>query len=211
MRVLTPEHPLIAHQLTILRDAQTTRADFSRAMHELGLLLGVEATRGLATRPLRVETPLETTESSALSEPLPLLVPILRAGLGFLNALQNLLPDAEVGFLGMKRDEATHVSQTYATRLPATLSNRHCVVLDPMIATGGSLSAAVEELVARGASAVTVVSAVASPEGLERLKATPSASALTVVVAAVDRGLNTNAYIVPGIGDAGDRLFGETG
>lgn len=211
MRVLTPEHPLIAHQLTILRDAQTTRADFSRAMHTLGLLLGAEATRGLPTQPRKVETPLEATESAALSEPLPLLVPILRAGLGFLDALQFLLPNAEVGFLGMKRDEATHVSQTYATRLPATLSNRHCIVLDPMIATGGSLSAAIEELIARGASGVTVVSAVASPEGLEKLKSTPSASALTVVVAAVDQGLNANAYIVPGIGDAGDRLFGETG
>lgn len=211
MRVMTPEHPLIAHQLTILRDAQTTRADFSRAMHALGLLLGAESTRGLPTQPRQVKTPLEATESAALSEPLPLLVPILRAGLGFLDALQYLLPDAEVGFLGMKRDEATHVSQTYATRLPGTLSNRHCIVLDPMIATGGSLSAAVEELVARGAAAVTVVSAVASPQGLEQLASIPSAASLTVVVAAIDRELNSNAYIVPGIGDAGDRLFGETG
>ena len=211
MRVMTPEHPLIAHQLTILRDAQTTRADFSRAIHALGLLLGAEATRGLPTQPRKVKTPLEATESAALSEPLPLLVPILRAGLGFLDALQYLLPDAEVGFLGMKRDESTHVSHTYATRLPATLANRHCIVLDPMIATGGSLSAAVEELVARGAAAVTVVCAVASPQGLEQLASIPSAASLTVVVAAIDRELNSNAYIVPGIGDAGDRLFGETG
>ena len=211
MRVIKPEHPLIAHQLTILRNAETTRADFSRAMHDLGLLLGAQATSSLATQPQRLETPLEQTDASVLAKPLPVLVPILRAGIGFLGALQELLPEAEVGFLGMKRDEATHVSQTYATRLPASLENRHCVVLDPMIATGGSLSAAVEELIARGASAVTIVSAVASPEGLDRLESSPSASALTVVVAAVDRGLNSNAYIVPGIGDAGDRLFGETG
>lgn len=211
MRVITPEHPLIQDKLTILRDAATPRTEFTRAMRDLGMILGLEVTRDLALQRKDIQTPLEQTDALVLEEPLPVLVPILRAGIGLLEGLQVLLPNAEVGFLGLKRDETTHISATYATRLPASLHDRHCIVLDPMIATGGSLNTALDALFERGANTLSVVSVVASPEGLEALRSAQTHRELTVCVATIDRALNADAYIVPGIGDAGDRLFGETG
>lgn len=211
MRVLRPQHPLLDHKLTILRDGRTQRAEFVRALHDVGIIVGLEVTRDLVTQRTQIDTPLERTEVTMLAEPLPVLVPILRAGLGLLPALQELIPNTEVGFLGLKRDEKTHISTTYASRLPAELTGRHCIVLDPMIASGGSLNSAINALFDRGVASVAVVSAVASPEGIRALEEEQATRAVTVGVGVIDRELNADAYIVPGIGDAGDRLFGVTG
>jgi uracil phosphoribosyltransferase len=156
-----------------------------------------------------VETPVATATGLAISLPRPLVVPILRAGLGMLEGMTRLLPTAEVGFLGMRRDETTLEAITYANRLPEDLSGRQCFLLDPMLATGGTLVAAIDYLLERGASDVTCVCLLAAPEGLALLeKAIGDRVDVKIVVAAVDERLNEKAYIVPGLGDAGDRLYG---
>ena len=208
MRVVTPEHPLIHHKLTSLRDAGTPRSLFRQLVDELGMLLGVEATRTLPLTDRAVETTLERCVGVELAHPLPVLVPILRAGLGMLGGVQQLIPEAEVGFLGMRRDEVTHQPTAYASRLSRDLSGRHCLVLDPMIATGGSMNMAIDFLIERGAAQVTVLSIIASPEGIETVTQANRDRNVTVYVCAIDRELSPDAFILPGLGDAGDRLYG---
>jgi uracil phosphoribosyltransferase len=157
MRVHVADHPLITHKLTVLRDRTTPSPVFRALTEELVTLLAYEATRNVRTEPVEIETPVTTTMGLAISQPRPLVVPILRAGLGMLEGMVKLLPTAEVGFLGMVRNEETLEPATYAERLPDDLSDRQCFVLDPMLATGGSLGAAIEFLFARGAVDVTAI------------------------------------------------------
>jgi uracil phosphoribosyltransferase len=211
MQTLVAEHPLVAHKLTALRDTHTESPTFRRLADELVTLLAYEATRHIRVEPVTVPTPVGPAQGVRLARPLPLIVPVLRAGVGMLDGMTRLLPSADVGFLGMARDEATLVATTYAERLPADLSGREVFVLDPMLATGGTLEAALRLLVDRGAAAITAVCLLAAPEGLGRIeRAFPSDEPVPVrvVTAAVDRELNEQGYIVPGLGDAGDRLFG---
>jgi len=208
MRVHVADHPLITHKLTVLRDRTTPAPTFRALTEELVTLLAYEATRGVRTTPIEIETPVATTTGLAISQPRPLVVPILRAGLGMLEGMTKLVPTAEVGFLGMVRDEQTLQPTTYAERLPDDLSNRQCFVLDPMLATGGSLIAAIDYLLDRGAVDVTAVCLLAAPEGLAAVEAAMHGRDVTVVLGAVDERLDENGYIVPGLGDAGDRLYG---
>jgi uracil phosphoribosyltransferase len=204
------DHPLVAHKLTVLRDKATDSPTFRRLTEELVTLLAYEATREVRVSPHTVITPVAPARGVKLTRPRPLVVPILRAGLGMLEGMTRLMPTAEVGFVGMVRDEQTLLASTYAERLPDDLSGRQCYVLDPMLATGGTLAAAVQFLVKRGADQITCICLLAAPEGIEAI--TSLLEDLHVpcllVVAAVDERLNEFGYIVPGLGDAGDRLYG---
>ncbi|THG31072.1 uracil phosphoribosyltransferase [Naasia lichenicola] len=208
MRVHVADHPLITHKLTVLRDRSTPSPTFRALAEELVTLLAYEATRGVRVEEVTVETPVATARGLAIANPKPLIVPILRAGLGMLEGMTKLIPSAEVGFLGMVRDEKTLEPTTYAERLPDDLSNRQCFVLDPMLATGGSLLAAIEFLFARGAQDVTAVCLLAAPEGLAFIEEATAGREVTIVLGALDEKLNELGYIVPGLGDAGDRLYG---
>jgi uracil phosphoribosyltransferase len=208
MRVHVADHPLVTHKLTVLRDRTTPSPTFRALAEELVTLLAYEATRGVRTTPVRIETPVEATDGLALATPLPLVVPILRAGLGMLEGMVKLVPTAEVGFLGMVRNEETLEPTIYAERLPADLAERQCFVLDPMLATGGSLLAAIEYLFERGARDVTAICLIAAPEGLAAVERATEGRDVTIVLGALDERLDENGYIVPGLGDAGDRLYG---
>ena len=209
MRTQIIEHPLVAHKLTLLRDRNTPSPAFRQLVDELVTLLAYEATRDVAVREVDVVTPVAPTKGLSLAYPRPILVPILRAGLGMLEGMSKLLPTAEIGFLGMKRDETTLEAHTYANRLPDDLSGRQCYVVDPMLATGHTLIDAVNYLLERGARDVTCVCLLAAPEGLRNLEeAVGDRADVTIVSAALDERLNENGYIVPGLGDAGDRLYG---
>ncbi|ACZ00453.1 uracil phosphoribosyltransferase [Thermomonospora curvata DSM 43183] len=210
MKILAVDHPLVAHKLTVLRDVNTDSPTFRRLAEELVMLLAYEATRDVRVAETTVRTPLADAPGVQLAGPKPLVVPILRAGLGMLDGMTRLLPTAEVGFLGMVRDEGTLLAETYATRLPEDLSGRQCYVLDPMLATGGTLAAAVKLLLGRGATDVTAVCLLAAPEGLKHLEEAFAGTQvpLRVVTAAIDSHLNEKGFIVPGLGDAGDRLYG---
>jgi uracil phosphoribosyltransferase len=208
MRVHVADHPLITHKLTVLRDATTPSPTFRALAEELVTLLAYEATRNVRTEEVVIQTPVAETTGLAISSPRPLVVPILRAGLGMLEGMVKLIPTAEVGFLGMVRNEETLRPDIYAERLPDDLSNRQCFVLDPMLATGGSLIAAINYLFDRGAVDVTCVCLIAAPEGLAAVEAATEGREVTIVVGAKDEKLNEVGYIVPGLGDAGDRLYG---
>lgn len=208
MRVHVADHPLITHKLTVLRDVRTPSPIFRQLVEELMTLLAYEGTRHVRVSPVEIQTPVAPTVGVEISSPRPLIVPILRAGLGMLDGMITLLPTAEVGFLGMARDESTLEPTTYAERLPERLDGRQCFVLDPMLATGGSLIAAIDFLFARGATDVTAVCILASPEGLAAVETAFAGREVSIVVAAVDERLNEHGYIVPGLGDAGDRLYG---
>jgi uracil phosphoribosyltransferase len=209
MRLHVADHPLVAHKLSVLRNKETSSPTFRKLVDELVTLLAYEATREVRTEPVEVVTPVATTTGVKIAEPLPLVVPILRAGLGMLDGMTRLMPTAEVGFLGMQRDETTLEAITYANRLPEDLTGRQCFLVDPMLATGGTLVAAIDYLFARGARDVTAVCLLAAPEGLKVVEeAVGDRGDVTVVVAAVDERLDENAYIIPGLGDAGDRLYG---
>ena len=210
MHVHVADHPLVSHKLTVLRDASTDSPTFRRLAEELVTLLAYEATRDVRVEPTTVRTPVADAEGVRLADPRPLVVPILRAGLGMLEGMQRLLPTAEVGFLGMIRNEETLEADTYAERLPDDLSGRQCYVLDPMLATGGSLAAAIQFLVKRGADHITAVCLLAAPEGIARIEGEMAEVGVpvTLVVAGLDERLDENGYIVPGLGDAGDRMFG---
>jgi uracil phosphoribosyltransferase len=210
MRTHVADHPLIAHKLTALRDVDTDSPTFRRLADELVTLLAYEATRSVRTAPIAIRTPVAPTTGVRLASPKPLVVPILRAGLGMLDGMVRLLPTAEVGFLGMIRNEETLQASTYATRLPEDLSGRQCYVLDPMLATGGTLAAAIQFLIDRGADDITAICLLAAPEGLALLEKRFDGQTVpvTVVTAALDERLNERGYIVPGLGDAGDRLYG---
>ena len=204
------DHPLVAHKLTALRDVNTDSPAFRQLADELTTLLGYEATRAVRVEPCQVQTPVGPAEGVRLGRPVPLIVPILRAGIGMLDALARLLPEADIGFVGLVRDEQTLVASTYATRLPADLTGRAAYVLDPMLATGGSMETAITMLLDRGATAVTAICLLAAPEGVARLNAAfpVGPPPVHIVTACVDARLNHLGYIVPGLGDAGDRLFG---
>ena len=208
MRVHVADHPLVTHKLTVLRDKITPSPSFRALAEELVTLLAYEATRHVRTHAVTIETPVAQTQGLAISDPKPLVVPILRAGLGMLEGMVKLVPTAEVGFLGMVRNEETLQPDIYAERLPDDLSNRQCFVLDPMLATGGSLIAAIEYLFARGAQDVTAVCLLGSPEGLAAVEKATEGREVTIVLGALDEKLNEVGYIVPGLGDAGDRLYG---
>ena len=208
MRVHVADHPLITHKLTVLRNKTTPSPTFRALVEELVTLLAYEATRGVRVEPITVETPVAMTTGLAISHPRPLVVPILRAGLGMLEGMVKLVPTAEVGFLGIVRNEETLQPDIYAERLPEDLSNRQCFVLDPMLATGGSLIAAIEYLFNRGAQDVTAICLIGAPEGLAAVKKATEGREVTIVLGCLDERLNEVGYIVPGLGDAGDRLYG---
>lgn len=203
-------HPLVSHKVTLLRDVSTPSATFRELVDELVTLLAYEATREIRVDRVQVQTPITKTAGVKLSQPRPLVVPILRAGLGMLEGMMRLMPSAEVGFVGMVRDEETLQPFTYAERLPKDLSGRQCYVLDPMLATGGSLGGTVKFLVDRGADHITAICLMAAPEGVAHMRAVvdPVDVPCTLVCATLDERLNENGYIVPGLGDAGDRLYG---
>ena len=210
MKVLVAQHPLITHKLTVLRDKETNSQVFRHLVEELVTLLSYEATREVKISPVDIVTPVAPMKGAMLSTPRPVVVPILRAGLGMLEGMMRVLPSAEVGFLGMVRDEKTLQASTYANRLPEDLSGRQCFVLDPMLATGGTLVAAMNYLIDRGAKDITAICLLAAPEGIktvERAFSGPSFP-ITIVTGALDEKLNEHGYIVPGLGDAGDRLYG---
>ena len=210
MKTHVANHPLITHKLTLLRDKRTDSPTFRHLTEELVMLLAYEATREIRTEQISIETPVAPMTGSQLSKPRPLVVPILRAGLGMLEGMMRVLPSADVGFLGMVRDEKTLQASTYANRLPEDLSGRQCYVLDPMLATGGTLVAAMNYLIERGAQDITAICLLAAPEGVKTIERAFANSdfPITIVTGAMDEKLNEHGYIVPGLGDAGDRLYG---
>ncbi|CAA9393483.1 MAG: Uracil phosphoribosyltransferase [uncultured Nocardioides sp.] len=210
MRLHVVDHPLVSHKLTVLRDERTDSPTFRRLTDELVTLLAYEATREVRVEAHDIVTPVGPTTGVRLASPKPMVVPILRAGLGMLDGMMRLLPTAEVGFLGMVRNEETLAASTYAERLPEDLSGRQCYVLDPMLATGGTLAAAIRFLHQRGADDITAICLLAAPEGVANLERHLEGLEVpvTVVTAAMDEKLNDKGYIVPGLGDAGDRLYG---
>jgi uracil phosphoribosyltransferase len=210
MKVHVANHPLISHKLTVLRDEKTDSPTFRRLVEELVTLLAYEATRDVQTVTVKIKTPVTETTGLKMAEPRPVVVPILRAGLGMLEGMTRLLPTAQVGFLGMVRDETTLQASTYANRLPEDLTGRHCFVLDPMLATGGTLVAAFNFLIERGAAEITAICLLAAPEGIKVVEDAfkDSKVQITLVTGSLDEKLNEKGYIVPGLGDAGDRLYG---
>jgi uracil phosphoribosyltransferase len=205
MQVTVVDHPLAAQLLTRLRDEATDRAGFRRAMDDLSGILVYEATRDIAAEAIEVRTPLTTTTGTAITTP-PLVVPVLRAGLGMLGGVLRHLPETDTGFIGVARNEETHQPELYMNSVPEELHGRPVLVIDPMLATGGSLEHSCRILADRGAGPLTAVCVLAAPEGVERLR--QSGLVTHVVTASIDERLNDDAYIVPGLGDAGDRLFG---
>jgi len=206
MTVTVVDHPLVQHKLGLLRDRGTTTRDFRLLAGELAAFLCYEATRAIELEPVDVETPLERMTAARVSGKKLGVVAVLRAGVGILDAVLDLVPVARVGFVGLYRDEVTLEPVEYYCKLPGDLAERDVIVLDPMLATGGSASAAIGLCKQQGARRVTMVALVAAPEGIERLA--QDHPDVDIVVAAVDRGLDENGYIRPGLGDAGDRLYG---
>jgi uracil phosphoribosyltransferase len=199
-------HPLVQHKLGLLRDVTTTTQMFRQLVNELTLLLTYEATKDLADEEVEIETPLERTSARRISGKKVAVCPILRAGMGMLDAVLSLVPGARVGFIGLFRDEETLEPVEYYVKLPNDISDRDVILLDPMLATGNSTAAAVETVKRAGATSVRLIALIAAPEGIERVhRDHPD---VPIVVASVDRGLNEKGYILPGLGDAGDRLYG---
>ena len=212
MEITVADHPLIAHKVTLLRDVNTSSSQFRQLVEELVTLLTFEATKSLAIENVDVITPLTTTTGVRLAKPTPLIIPILRAGLGMLSGITKLLPDAEVGFLGIKRNEETLQPETYANRLPDDLSGRQVILIDPMLATGGTLNDSIDYAFERGAKSAICICLLGAPEGVEAvsghlLESWPDRP-VSIHLAALDEELNAAGYIVPGLGDAGDRLYG---
>jgi uracil phosphoribosyltransferase len=210
MKIHVAAHPLITHKVTILRDESTPSSIFRDLVSEIVTLLAYEATRNLKTVPVTVQTPVASTQGEVIAKPDAVVIPILRAGLGMLDGMIRLIPSLQVGFLGMVRDEKTLKASTYANRLPQDLSDHECFILDPMLATGGTLIAAIHHLIDLGATTITAICILSSPEGIAALEEefNESSIKLTLVTAALDEKLNDKGYIVPGLGDAGDRLYG---
>jgi uracil phosphoribosyltransferase len=204
MQIEVVQHPLVKHILTRLRDASTEPAQFRALARQLTLLLAVEATRDLPVREHTVQTPLETTQGHSLAQPI-VAVPILRAGLGMLEAITELFTEVRVGYIGLERDETTAVARAYYCKLPPIGASR-VLLLDPMLATGGSAAQAIEVLLKAGAQDIVHVCVVAAPEGVRLLN--ERFPQVRIVAASIDRGLNDRKFILPGLGDFGDRLYG---
>jgi uracil phosphoribosyltransferase len=211
MQVHIADHPLISHKLSLLRDKSTPSPIFRALTSELVALLAYEATRNIRVSEQEIHTPVTTMLGTKLAEPRPVVVPILRAGLGMLEGMVQLLPSAEVGFLGMVRNEETLQPSVYAERLPEDLADRQCFILDPMLATGGSLLQAINFIFDKGATEVTAVCLLGAPEGLAEIEKATQGRDVTIVLGALDEKLNEKGFIVPGLGDAGDRLYGTVG
>lgn len=205
MDVTVVDHPLARTRLTALRDVRTDAAAFRAALREITTMLVYEATRSVPVENYPIETPVAPTNGTRLANP-PLLVPVLRAGLGMTEAALGLLPESKVGFVGLARDEETFQPRAYMESLPADLAGQPVLVLDPMLATGGSLEHCCRLLTDRGATDITVLCVLAAPAGIERLDR--SGLPLRLITAAIDERLNDRMFIVPGLGDAGDRQFG---
>ena len=208
MRIHIADHPLITHKLTVLRDKNTPSPVFRQLVEELVTLLAYEATREVKTTEATIETPVTKTTGRKLSKPRPIIIPILRAGLGMLEGIIKLLPTAEVGFLGIKRDEETLQPYTYANRLPDDLTNRQVFIIDPMLATGGTLIDSIDYVFEKGATDITCICLLGAPEGLKAVEDHIGNKDIKIVLGALDEKLNELGYIVPGLGDAGDRLYG---
>jgi uracil phosphoribosyltransferase len=208
MRVHIADHPLITHKLSVLRDVATPSPVFRQLVEELMTLLAYEATRDVRVDKIQVTTPVAVTDGVKLSHPRPIVVPILRAGLGMLDGIMKLLPTAQVGFLGIKRNEETLQPVVYANRLPDDLTGRQVYIIDPMLATGGTLIDSINFVFERGATDVTAICLIGSPEGVAAVEQHVRGKAVKLVLGALDEKLNEKGYIVPGLGDAGDRLYG---
>ena len=206
MAVHVFDHPLIQHKLAILRDKSTGTKEFRALVNEIAGLMCYEATRNLPTREVLIETPVATARCRMLSGKKLAIIPILRAGLGMVDAMVDMIPSAKIGHIGLYRDPETHMPVEYYCKLPEDVANRHVFVVDPMLATGGSAIAAIDFLKARGCRHIIMMNIIGCPEGVEAVqKAHPD---VDIYLAACDEKLNEHAYIVPGLGDAGDRIFG---
>lgn len=200
------EHPLIQHKLTIMRDKNTSSKDFRELVSEIAMLMCYEITRDLPTKDIEVETPICKTMSKTIAGKKLAIVPILRAGLGMVDGVLKMIPSARIGHIGLYRDEETHTPVEYYCKLPKDIAEREVIVVDPMLATGGSAIDAITQIKQRGPKSIKFMGLIAAPEGIEALtKAHPD---VDVFCAALDEKLNENCYIVPGLGDAGDRIFG---
>ena len=206
MTVTEVTHPLVRHKLGLLRDRDTSTADFRRLVDGVTLLLTYEATKDLATEEVEVETPLERTKVQRISGKKVAVCPILRAGVGMLDGVLSLVSGARVGFIGLYRDEETLEAIEYYVKLPQDIAQRDVILLDPMHATGNSTVSAIETVKRAGAASLRLIAIIAAPEGIERI--TSAHPDVRIVVASIDRGLNDRGFIVPGLGDAGDRLYG---
>lgn len=205
-KVIVVDHPLVQHKLGILRSKDTSTKDFRELTGEIASLMCYEATRDLQLEDIEIETPICKTTAKQLAGGGPVVVAILRAGMGMVNGVQAMIPSADVGVIGLYRDEETFEPHEYYCKLPRDIASREVLVVDPMLATGGSASAAFDMLGARGIEHMRFICMIAAPEGIERLQA--AHPDIDIYVAAIDDHLNENAYIVPGLGDAGDRIFG---
>lgn len=204
-KLFVMDHPLVAHKISMLRDENTSVKDFRELINEIALLMGYEATKDLSLKKKRVKTPLVECDGFEVEKQVA-LVPILRAGLGMVDALMSLIPAAKVGHIGLYRDHETLQPVEYYCKLPTDIGDRQVLVLDPMLATGGSAAAAIDFVKARGAKKIKLMCIIGAPEGVEVVqKAHPD---VDIYVAALDEGLNEHGYILPGLGDAGDRIFG---
>lgn len=204
--VILLDHPLLKHKITLLRKKETGTNEFRRLVKEIAVLEGYEALRGLKTELIEVETPIETAKEPVISGKKLCFVPILRAGLGMVDGMLELVPSAKVGHIGLYRDETTHEPHEYFCKLPGNIEDREVFVLDPMLATGGSAKDAIKLLKERGTRKITFICIIAAPEGVRVFhEAYPD---IPLYIGALDRCLNENAYICPGLGDAGDRIFG---
>ena len=200
------DHPLLQHKISVLRDIKTGTSEFRKLVEEIGLLMGYEALRDLPTEDVEVTTPIETCMSPMLSGRKIAVIPVLRAGLGMVNSILTLVPTAKVGHIGLYRDPVTHEPHEYYCKLPENIDERIAVVVDPMLATGGSAVSAIDFIKQRGGKSIKFMCIIAAPEGLKRLQeAHPD---VQIYVGHLDRCLNDHAYIMPGLGDAGDRIFG---
>lgn len=200
------DHPLIKHKISLLRDKNTGTNEFRKLTEEIAMLMGYEALSDLPTEEREVETPIEKCTSTYISGRKPAVVPILRAGLGMVGGILALVPSAKVGHIGMYRDEETHLPQEYYCKLPNPIDERIIIVTDPMLATGGSAVDAINQIKKHGGQHIKFMSIIAAPEGLQKLAMTHTD--VQIYVGQLDRCLNENAYICPGLGDAGDRIFG---
>lgn len=200
------EHPLIQHKLTIMREKDTPTSDFKQLLDEISMLMGYEITRNLPTKEVEIETPICKTKQRKISGKKLAIVPILRAGLGMVDGLVRLVPVARVGHIGLYRDPDTHLPVEYYCKMPPELNERQVIIVDPMLATGGSASDAITLVKSKGAKNITLMVLVAAPEGVKKVQ--EDHPDVDIYAAALDEYLNDHAYIVPGLGDAGDRIFG---